>query len=248
MGHPATLLAARRRQDDQDPGHVDAEAQTELIELFTRLAHAGCRPLQTNPYLIHEPPNHGDILQDSEVSAAIAGAPSAIELVELPVSYSDYGGSDLDVANQRSLIETFGEGTFVRLVDGHGSAGLALPYQRPLPDDDDHDLLRQLVEQIETLRESPLLNDETHSAYVTELADAAWEQWLRYDVASDLRDRAPDDQAEAHLDSCSEETVREAYYAFENEWVCQTATSVTNLRHAEAITHIAETVLGWPSR
>jgi hypothetical protein len=43
-----------------------------------------------------------------------------------------------------------------------------------------------------------------------------------------------------------EENIRVTYYQYEdNEWDCESATSVVNGRHDEAVRYVAETVFGW---
>lgn len=230
-------------------GHTSlACAPTESIslsELFRRLIAAGCTRLSVNEYIVHEPLCHGDSVayQYARVSQDWS---AECDLVELPVSYSDYGGSDLDAANVRALVETFGESTFVHLYGGHDSTGLALPYGRSLPDDEENERLTFLVETIEALADYPLISDETHSRYVAELAAECWDQWVRSDTVHELCEYAPTDDASDAVHACDEDAFVSAYYGCEsNEWTCETATSVVNLRHDDAVRHVARSLFGW---
>lgn len=227
-------------------GHVTLErAQSRpLEELFERLHEAGCCRLAAYGYASWQRIEHGQNVAYDNVRPA--SPCDDVDLLELPVSYSDYGGSDLDAANARALIEIFGRDTFVHLYGPHGSVGLALPSDEPLPDDPDGEMLADLVRIVEGLRDYPIVDEGVQSAYVDELADEAWSCWLRLDLARDLDDYAPDGDASDALLACDEDELRTAYYAFEgNEWVCETATSVVNLRHDDAMRHLAATVFGW---
>ncbi|MCP3800709.1 hypothetical protein NLX83_15685 [Allokutzneria sp. A3M-2-11 16] len=209
-----------------------------INDLFERLRAAGCQLLTVNGYLHHEPVDHGEHLAYSHVHHAERAEDA--ELIELPVSYSDYGGSDIDAANVRALLAGYGDDTFVHLSGGHGSTGLALPYGRALPDDDDCDILPVLVDVIERLRDHPVIDEQAWSTYVDGLAEDAWDEWLRHDVISGLEALCPNG-----CDGCpvDDGLIRTTYYGFEaNEWVCDTATTVVNLRHAEAVAHLARTL------
>ncbi|MFE9748245.1 hypothetical protein ACFYOT_25345 [Saccharothrix saharensis] len=213
------------------------------MELFERLCGIGCR-LVAYGYTGSNEIEHGQSVAYGKVRAA--GAHDVADLIELPMSYSDYGGSDLDAANIRAMIELFGPDAFVHLHGPHGSAGLALPCDQPLPDDLDCEMLLLLVRTVEGLRDYPLVDDCVHSTYADELAEDAWSAWLRFDIGRDLNDYAPDGDASDALLNCDEDDLQSAYYAFEgNEWVCDTATSAVNLRHDDAVRHVAAAVFGW---
>jgi hypothetical protein len=176
MGHTSltrVLTASPADQPLADAGSHTAETSDTTAQLFARLLDARCQRLSVNEYVIHEPVNHGDSIAYRYVHNVPLSPPSDTDLIELPVSYSDYGGSDLDAANVRALIETFGEDTFVHLHGWHDSVGLALPYGRSLSDDPDNESLTLLVGMIESLIDYALLDESTHSDYVSELADEA---------------------------------------------------------------------------
>lgn len=247
MGHTSPACAFTAPPTDQPTATAEphtADTSDTIAQLFARLLDARCTRLSVNEYVIHEPVNHGDSIAYRYVHNAFR--PLDTDLVELPVSYSDYGGSDLDAANVRALIETLREDTFVHLYGPHDSVGLALPYGRPLPDDPDNELLTLLVGMIESLIDYALIDESTHSDYVHELADEAWDSCLRQQVMWDLDDYAPDDDAINAVVECDDDTIRAAYYGYDdNEWFCETATSVVNYRHDDAVRHVARTIFGW---
>lgn len=162
------------------------------------------------------------------------------------VSYSDYGGNDYDAANVRALGGTPGVTTRTGGYHGEGSATVVLG---ELPTNGEGTAtgiegLAALVEIMDSLAEDgSLINDETHSIYIDELAEEAWDSWLGRDALADLEALALD--GFEMTDGVSAE-IKTAYYAYdENEWNAETATSVINERHDEALAHAARVVLGW---
>ena len=91
--------------------------------------------------------------------------------------------------------------------------------------------MADLVEAIESLDDYPILE--------------AWDQWIRAyfdsDAAHLFADDATDEYEARELAYCflseNEEALREAYYAY-----AESATSVVNPNHAEAIEHAVNTV------
>lgn len=162
------------------------------------------------------------------------------------MAYGDYGGSDLDAANIRALDGT--PGITIHRYGHHGDVSATmqageLPGDDTDPVDDRLDHLESIVEILDGLADYPLIDEEIHTQYVDELADAAWDDWLRSDVISDL-ERVALDGWEI-TDGVADE-LRTAYYACEeNAWSCETATTVHNYRHADALAHAALVVLGW---
>jgi hypothetical protein len=62
----------------------------------------------------------------------------------------------------------------------------------------------------------------------------------------DLDDYAPDNDASQAVYLCDDDTLRAAYYGYEdNEWFCETATSVVNYRHDDTVRHVARALFGW---
>ena len=176
-----------------------------------------------------------------------------VPVIVVLASFSDYGGASYDAANVRTLAEYPGVSTS----GGHHGESSAEVTLGALPGDDSDDVptriewLVALVELIQGVCDYPIIDEDVWSTYEMELQDEAWDSWLYSDVMHDLSsmieaaagddfdyETAPDptDQAEA---------VREAYYSFEdNEWVCESATSATNMRHDDALRHVASTVFG----
>lgn len=162
------------------------------------------------------------------------------------VSYSDYGGSDCDAANVRALDGTPGVTTSTGGYHGEGTATVQLgelPGGEDESIDDGLDRLEHVADLMAGLEDYPLIDEEIHSEYQTELEDEAWDAWLRDDVIGDLDRVAPH---EWEITDGVEAELRTAYYAYElSEWVCESATSVHNYRHDDALAHAALTVLGW---
>lgn len=182
---------------------------------------------------------------------AADGEPSGYcPIVIYLAAYSDYGGSDLDAANVRALADYPGVETHTDGFDGEGYARITLG-ELPTNDGDIEDgigWLRWLVEMMERLDDYPLLDESAHSEYQQELVDEAWEAWLESDIMSDLdqmlEDATGDDgMNEPDLRAGRADEVRQAYYECEgNDWSCETATSVVNLRHDDALQHVARTL------
>ena len=96
-------------------------------------------------------------------------------------SYSEYGGSDLDAANVRYLRETETPGVHF----GSGAHGTEYAWVQlgELPTNGDDidtgiDWLQYLADLMDAVAEYGLISDESHSEYVDELAEEAWDQWL----------------------------------------------------------------------
>ncbi|GAB3475349.1 hypothetical protein [Amycolatopsis cihanbeyliensis] len=193
---------------------------------------------------------YADRIEDEHLYALIVSdgeetdgyGPVTLTLAE----YCDYGGSCVDAANVKSFDGEFGwVSTSTNGVHGSGSAWVQLG---ELPDIDDIDnglaMLEMLADTMDGLTDYPLISDEAHSEYVNELAEEAWDQFLGWDVRSELAELLGCD--EYHLDDFqfSEDEIRELYYSFEdNEWNCETATSVVNGRHDEAVQAIADHII-----
>lgn len=167
-------------------------------------------------------------------------------------SYGDYCGSDLDAANYRELVERYGD-IFHTREGWQGERSLLLVNDRGMSpfavsDADAADLidtLKSVAADLASLEDYPLLSEETHSRYIDELAGDAWDAYLRSDVVADLDAYAPDEDASDAVNACDEDALRQAYYSYEgDEWTAETATSVVNGRHDDAVRHVAETVFG----
>lgn len=187
------------------------------------------------------------------------------------ISCGDYHGSDVDAANNRALDGT--PGVTVREPDtgGQGSVfnvsttvvGEMSSFENATnPGDTEREpaerradalmWLEHLVDMMEGLTEYGLLDDETHSELIDELAEKAWDDHLSADTFDRLADNAPSDTEEDRVEAQrayeeSDALVHAAYFAFEgNEWnVSSLGEGATNARHGEAVKHVARTVFGW---
>lgn len=182
------------------------------------------------------------------------------------ISCGDYHGSDLDAANNRALDGTPGVTVREPNTGGMGSVfNISTtvvgemssfensqttadwerePAQRRA---DALEWLESLVQQMEGLTDYPVLDDETHSELIDELAGEAWDSWLKSDMLSDLAKLSPEEDWDLYDTELTEDAVREAYYAFEgNDWVVESLGSgAVNGRHDDAVKHVARTVCGW---
>ncbi|MFL6125494.1 hypothetical protein [Actinophytocola sp.] len=211
------------------------------------------------------------------------GDREVIDPVEIVlVSYSDIHGTDADAANLRALARLPGV-TIVRSIGDRGARAQvrlgelsAFITTEDTSRDRSSEAIRrldQVVDAMTTTLEELYIDDSTHVEYLIELAEAAWDAWIRLDLPSELRQlardldiavpddaRSPDggrydagdlDGIDRYVDDLFgvyEDKVRAAYYDYEgNEWVAETATSVINARHGHAVRYAAHMVFGWPA-
>lgn len=187
------------------------------------------------------------------------------------ISCGDYHGSDVDAANNRAL-----QGTPGVTVGEPNTGGMASVFNVSTtvvgemssfinnqstdewerePQAQRADALKwleSLVRQMEGLTDYPLLDEETHSELVDELAGEAWDSWLESNVHSELSSIGPGglDAWDDLLSDMGDElkaTIRVAYYGFEgNDWIVNSlGEGATNGRHDDAVKHVARTVFGW---
>lgn len=201
------------------------------------------------------------------------------------VSYSDIHGTDADAANLRALARIPGV-TIVRSI-GNGGARAQVRLgelsaftttEDPSRDRPSEAIRRldQVVDAMTTTLEELYIDDTMHVEYLIEMAEAAWDAWIRLDLPGELRQLARDLDIEVpedarspdgarydtdHVDGIDgidryvdelfdvyDDKVRAAYYDYAgNEWVAETATSVINARHGQAVRHAAHMVFGWPA-
>ena len=187
------------------------------------------------------------------------------------ITCGDYHGSDVDAANNRALQGAPGVEVREPNTGGQGSVfnvsttvvGAMSSFENATnPGDTERDpavrrtdaleWLESLVTTMESLVDNVTLLDEgKHSEYLDELAGEAWESYLERDVIDMLAKIGPGGREawDDLLDSSGEELsamVRAAYFGFEdNEWTAETATSVVNGRHEDAVKHVAREVFGW---
>lgn len=186
------------------------------------------------------------------------------------ISCGDYHGSDVDAANNRALQNVPGVEVREPNTGGQGSVfnvsttvvGEMSSFENATdPRDTEREpaqrradalmWLESLVKTIEGLVEYAVLDDEVHAKYVDGLAEEAWSDHRESDTFDALTDMAPEDGTvwDDVLDNATDElkaSVREAYFGYdENEWSAESATSVVNGRHEDAVKHVARTVFGW---
>jgi hypothetical protein len=208
------------------------------------------------------------------------GDREVIDPVEIVlVSYSDIHGTAADAANLRALARIPGV-TIVRSIGNRGARaqmrlGELSAFTTTEDTSRDHPSeairrLDQVVDAMTTTLEELYIDDTTHVDYLIELAEAAWDAWIRLDLPAELRQLARDldievpddahssdggqydaDDVDTYVDDLFDvyaDKVRAAYYDYAgNEWVAETATSVINARHGQAVRHAAHMVFGWPA-
>jgi len=189
------------------------------------------------------------------------------------ISCGDYHGSDVDAANNRALKDVPGVYFREPNTGGQGSVfnvttttvGEMSSFENATdPGDTEREpatrradaleWLESLVKTMESLAdEVTYLDEEAHSAYLSELAEEAWSDHLESDTFDMLQEIGPGGR-EAWEDMVDvstagpelKESIREAYFGYdENEWNAETATSIVNGRHEDAVKHVARTVFGW---
>jgi hypothetical protein len=145
--------------------------------------------------------------------------------------WGDYTGDAVARSNHRALTRDYPD-QFVGLYDVFAASGLALP-----PDCRDHRLAAALA----GLAEYPLYDEDDHCALTVELADQAWDGWLRFDVPAILAERHGLDP-DTH--GISDEQLRDVFYQlygdrFGDEYA-DTAVSVTFPRLDAAVAVLAD--------
>lgn len=187
------------------------------------------------------------------------------------ISCGDYHGSDLDAANNRVLQGTPGVDVSEPDTGGMGSVfnvsttvvGCMSSFENGSSEFDRNRepatrredalmWLESLVGKMEGLIDYALLDEETHSELVDELAEEAWDSWLKSDVHSELINIGPGG-ADAWNDLLSDmgeelqDKVHEAYFGHDGCWwtVQSLGEGAYNDNHEETVKHVARTVFGW---
>jgi hypothetical protein len=117
-------------------------------------------------------------LTDSEVELVKRGqwdGPAVFATIDA-TEWGSYGGDAFARSNHRSLLRDFPD-VFVDLYGGHDSAALAVPITS-----NDADLMRIIA----GLEDYPIYDEEDHRELEHELARAAWDGYLQYDVPREL--------------------------------------------------------------
>lgn len=161
--------------------------------------------------------------------------------LELPVTYGDYCGSDLDAANQRYVADNY---PFVSSDgDDHNGNRMYLDITTDATPED----IRGLAEDIGRLVDYPLLDEEVHSEYIRELADESWDAYRWADLVPTIVERfrreyhraVPVEDYDAFEDMMEDMTDNEASairwaYESEAEYYGESATDVRNDRNDES--------------
>jgi hypothetical protein len=233
-------------------------AHAYTTEQHTRATQLWRRLLDTHVTTAHEQRRgdrfHLETVTDEQLNTLILTNgeeaddyyPVAITLV----SYSDYGGSCLDAANVRYFREAEAPGVYF----GSGVHGTEYAWVQlgELPTNGEDiatglDWLQSLVDMMDAVADHGLISDESHTAYVDALAEQAWDQWLGADVLAALWDLSHGNPEDFQF---TDDEIRALYYGYdENWWSCETATSVHNENHENAMTHVCESILSaWRAR
>lgn len=121
------------------------------------------------------------------------------------LSYSDYSGSTLEVANQIAFLKEFrpewtiayapdkmlGYDETIEIFDiygGHGTSAIAISIEWLL-DPKNEEVADSILECLEALYDYPVINDDELSNYEMEQSYKEWESWGRYDFISGLEKR-----------------------------------------------------------
>lgn len=173
------------------------------------------------------------------------------EYFEVPVTlWGDYCGDGCGRSNHRSLLRDYPE-TFVNVSGGFYSYNLMIPVATLASMDDPE----EMVNLFTGLRdEYPLYDEEDHSALESEIAEQAWDAYLKYDLPRDLRDALASllaDDADGPVNELADEIVdaiddadlRERYFAAVwegNEYpYLESADSVVFPGYAEIVAELA---------
>lgn len=226
----------------------------ELVELWRKLVehHRTHVPMQS-------------LITDDVIREAIAtrgeGAGLFRRLRITLASCSYYHGSSIDRANIRAFEAEYECYAWEPGDDSDESVAWVILGEAPGTDEEDDEAeqikrLRALLEALDRLDEYPLIADDYHVQLEMQLADEAWDWWLRREVIDELctalgvasLDEAPRTPEFRDDSRDIDDIVREVYYSFEgNEWLCDTANSAINLRHDDAVQHVLNTVFATES-
>lgn len=211
-----------------------------ITKLYDQMREAGAEDFGVSDELRPGPLNYGDTVNRNTFTPADWFWSS--DLLVLPVNYSSTYGTIHTAANARELIRVFGADRFVTIHGDGGWFGLALLSETPWPR---RSQLGRLADMLTVLAsgDQVLLNRQTYWAYFAELQDKAS---LAAKTLDSLVALAPAGVTVDRERMLADHRIRYEYRWFRhNEWMPQTATSVINMRHEEAVLHVARTVLRW---
>jgi len=119
----------------------------------------------------------------------------------------DYGGGSHNISNARVLIDGFSSPELREIGGGYGSLGVAV---------DPRYLSEDLLENLQSLEEYPVLNEDDLSHYEMELQNEAWESWAEEEFRRALEVRlseiSSEEEAERTAEELSSETLYETFY------------------------------------
>ena len=119
----------------------------------------------------------------------------------------DYGGGTHNFSNARVLIDQFFSPELREIGGGYGSFGVAV---------DPRYLSEDLLENLQSLENYPVLNEDDLSRYEMELQSEAWESWAEREFRDALENRlseiSSEDEAESAIEEISSETLCELFH------------------------------------
>lgn len=159
------------------------------------------------------------------------------------ISYSDYGGSIYDAANVRALLEI--EGISGTADTSSGEAWVQLG-ELPWGDGDREEGISQLTHLVETVEalagDCVVLDDSAYDEYREELISQSWS--ADWGTLRKIRDELNDISGNNGDDfGFSDDELGDLYFEYEwNEWVDESATSVVNQCHEDAVAHVLKSI------
>jgi len=115
----------------------------------------------------------------------------------------DYGGCSHNISNARVLIDEFSSPELREIRGGYGSLGVAV---------DPRYLSEDLLENLQSLENYPVLNEDDLSHYEMELQDEAWESWAEEEFRRALEVRFSETSSDQEADKTAEELSSETLY------------------------------------
>lgn len=168
-----------------------------------------------------------------------AGPTDETAAYEFPVTvWGDYVGSTVERSNYRVLVEDYGDNV-IEVLGGYNSQYIAVAASLR---EEDPETWAALEEIAVGLEDYPLINDEDHSLLEMEIADEAWDQWLRMDTEHDLGEIVDPEL----LDLFDPKDVESEYYrlTYDQNYgpECEGADSCYFPFHAQVVAELAEII------